>query len=571
MNAILDYHYASFYGPLLEPFKNEAFGPKLATALLAASALVLIVFLLCAAFQASRLVGALKAIRGNAGRSEDSETRRLQFLNNFDEIDAALLSNKTVSQSWREFRKTRIHSSDPAYTAVLVSSRPQQFFTVRNLKIQYDLVRSLPNIFVGIGLLGTFVGLIAALTFSTDALTKADDQAHIKAALNSLLTTAAAKFYISAAGLVASILLAVAIKLILKHLHRRQHELVDALDDRVVVLSDQALSEMQLAAQKDSLTELKLFNTNIAMKIGDAVRSAVEQTNGALTARLAEIADSFGQLVNSSREGTGKAVDEAIKGALDSSLKSAGEAINGIARDLRDVPDVLRATANSIKEAGQEAAKQQDDLANKIQDSVKTILAATSNQLSETLTTGTKGLTDNLANTGLVFGESANKISSFFEKFSASGEDYMKSLSSLADQNGAMEKSLTTIVSRITAASEGISKATASVDQHLQQVMTGIREFSVTAKESALSVKQSQEAVKNTVDTLQKQMQSHIARFDDVDKKLAGAFEIMGETLEIQAKKTSEHLTQMDGALAGAVNHFGELIGDLVDANSPKP
>ena len=65
-------------------------------------------------------------------------------------------------------------------------------------------------------------------------------------------------------------------------------------------------------------------------------------------------------------------------------------------------------------------------------------------------------------------------------------------------------------------------------------------------------------------------MQAHISRFDDVDKKLAGAFEIMGETLEVQAKKTSEHLTQMDGALAGAVNHFGELIGDLVDASPPR-
>jgi hypothetical protein len=51
---------------------------------------------------------------------------------------------------------------------------------------------------------GTFIGLIAALIFSTKSLTQATDQEQIKKALNLLLTTAAAKFYISAAGLVAS-------------------------------------------------------------------------------------------------------------------------------------------------------------------------------------------------------------------------------------------------------------------------------------------------------------------------------------------------------------------------------
>jgi hypothetical protein len=82
--------------------------------------------------------------------------------------------------------------------------------------VQYDFVRSLPNFFVGLGLLGTFIGLIAALTFSTQDLAVADDQAKIKAALSGLLTTAAAKFYISAAGLIASLILSLSITTVQK-------------------------------------------------------------------------------------------------------------------------------------------------------------------------------------------------------------------------------------------------------------------------------------------------------------------------------------------------------------------
>ena len=75
------------------------------------------------------------------------------------------------------------------------------------------LFAALPNFFVGLGLLGTFIGLIAALTFSSQNLTGATNQEEIKQALNGLLTTAAAKFYISAAGLISSLILSFLIRL----------------------------------------------------------------------------------------------------------------------------------------------------------------------------------------------------------------------------------------------------------------------------------------------------------------------------------------------------------------------
>ena len=156
----------------------------------------------------------------------------------------------------------------------------------------------MPNFFVGLGLLGTFIGLIAALTFSTQSLTTAVDQTQIKAALSQLLTTAAAKFYISAAGLVASLALSLLIRLTLKHLHSRVHQISDALQERLLFESEQNIAEKQLSVEQDSLTELKLFNTNIAMKIGDAVRTAVEASNDGLTTKLSDIADSFARLID---------------------------------------------------------------------------------------------------------------------------------------------------------------------------------------------------------------------------------------------------------------------------------
>ena len=60
--------------------------------------------------------------------------------------------------------------------------------------------------------------------------------------------------------------------------------------------------------QQDSLEELRVFNTTVAMKIGDAVRNALETSNESVTSKLSDIANSFAKLVNSSRDEAGNAI-----------------------------------------------------------------------------------------------------------------------------------------------------------------------------------------------------------------------------------------------------------------------
>jgi hypothetical protein len=281
----------ALYNAILVPFGTPDFGPKLATALLALAGLVFLSFLCFVLPQAYQLHLALASIKGSSRKRSEHE-KRLEFQSNYASIDSALLSNRATSIVWQEFRKTLIFRGSGEKTIILASARPSNFFNARSLLVQYDFVRSLPNYFVGLGLLGTFIGLIAALTFSTKSLTAAVDQQAIKEALNQLLTTAAAKFYISAAGLVASLVLSLLIRLTLKQLHTQVHRINDALQERMLLVSEQYITEKQLTVQQDSLTELRLFNTNIAMKIGDAVRNAVEASNEGLTNKLSEIAES---------------------------------------------------------------------------------------------------------------------------------------------------------------------------------------------------------------------------------------------------------------------------------------
>lgn len=126
---------SALYGAVLIPFRNEAFGPTLATGLLAAALAILIVFLIVAIPQAFKLGSALRAIRRGSAK-ESEQQKRLIFQSKYKEIDAALSTNKVTSSAWKEFRKTLI-VRDSQRPVILASNRPQNFFNARNLRAQY--------------------------------------------------------------------------------------------------------------------------------------------------------------------------------------------------------------------------------------------------------------------------------------------------------------------------------------------------------------------------------------------------------------------------------------------------
>ena len=118
MNSIIHYNYAALYSDLLEPFRSEAFGPRLATILLLLAVVVLIGFWCFALPQALRLRAALAIIQAGTQKGSEQQ-KRATFLTDFQQIDQALRSNKVVSRAWQEFRKNLITRPDGQRTIIL--------------------------------------------------------------------------------------------------------------------------------------------------------------------------------------------------------------------------------------------------------------------------------------------------------------------------------------------------------------------------------------------------------------------------------------------------------------------
>jgi hypothetical protein len=110
-------------------------------------------------------------------------------------------------------------------------ARPSAYITLASLErsgLRLGLMQALPNYFVGLGLVMTFLGLIAGLYFASQGMRTAD-MAEARAALVHLLNSATFKFLTSVAGISMSLIVSLAFRMSVESLRLR----LDLLCDRI--------------------------------------------------------------------------------------------------------------------------------------------------------------------------------------------------------------------------------------------------------------------------------------------------------------------------------------------------
>lgn len=235
---------------LLPGFRSTQFAYGLAGLMaLAATALAAIAItrhlVVVGALQARKrqISGFLSFVRPDAS-SMGADVREMQFAGRFSEIDAAMqragLFSGALAQAWRRYRKTFAFTGTPPIRS---AQRPNAFF--------YGAVRPptwlglAANTFVGIGLLLTFLGLVAALTFAAEGM-GSDNSNGMLEAMRGLLTAASSKFVTSIAGVGLSLILNVLERILTSNLRRNLDALSSAVELGIRVDTDAhsaALSE----------------------------------------------------------------------------------------------------------------------------------------------------------------------------------------------------------------------------------------------------------------------------------------------------------------------------------------
>lgn len=278
------------------------------------------------------------------GDDRDPDAERRAFADNYIQIAQAMAAEQKgahdLVQAWREFQESMI---DESTSPVRNTSRPSAFFNRAAPKLR--VLHFASNIFVGAGLILTFLGLIVAL--NTAAQNMGQDIAAAKSSLEHLLTVAGAKFFTSVAGLGASIWLRFTEYNLTKRIRHETDLICELLERGMLYVSPQRLAVEQLDVLREQRDQLKFFNTDVALQLSERIGAQFNQAIAPVAASL----DALNTNMTSVTQGIGAGAREAIE-------KVSGDQLRGLSETLGGLRDKLDAIGQSVGNSGADAATQ---------------------------------------------------------------------------------------------------------------------------------------------------------------------------------------------------------------------
>lgn len=299
--------------PLISPALLAAFAP----------AVGLLLALTCAAFFL-RFVWPAIRIGGEFFRAEKN-LRALGRKNQAapDEAFSAAMPSPALKAAWRAYSHS-LHREEGAAPRWRSTTLAELFFSQHALidaPLKTDFYKHLPGILTGIGILGTFAGLILGLS----QFAVSSDTSAVRSSLNALIHSVGHAFQVSAAAIGLAMLFTWIEKALIATLIRR----LGALTQRIDALFEGASSEEYLA--------------RLARNSEAQLRQASEQQQ-ALTAGLRQAFDQIAQRLAekdaADRQASARAVALAVKEALKEALQeSVGAPLAALQASLAATPD----------------------------------------------------------------------------------------------------------------------------------------------------------------------------------------------------------------------------------------
>ena len=443
----------------------------------------------------------------------------------FEQLSQEFNQLDYLSPAWSALEKTldlKKDELDEKVAQVTLTQPVELYFNETKIlghKLNLKFYQAFPNMLVGIGLLFTFVGLIAALYFASKGVNQNHEQAVI--ALQELLHAATFKFSTSLAGLLASLSFSVGEKW---QFHK--------FDEKTNAL----IARMESAFAVTSLEKLAIENNRVQEAHVQELLEEAKQQTGQLKTFSTDLATSVG-----------KAVSDAVREEFRASLSDVtGDQFNKLSQTM---------------------------------DSITSRLEALIGDMTQKLTASGSALEGNLKAAGESIGVSAGVLEKSLVEFKGDLVDFAETVRGFAEHTeqatDALAKNVTDLSNLHTALTQTLTSLQGAGSDIAQN--TGLFADIVTAhQESVAQGEQLREAIRAALDDVSEsrsQAQRTAQTFADVEPKLSKVFEALTAGLEKYTERVSEFHSGVDKHLANAlqslksgVDELGEKVEDLQNA-----
>lgn len=545
----------------------------------------------------------LSVLRSALDQQGGPDEAQLAFSAKYDEIDRAFstvdLGGEQLAYAWREFQESIVRGERG--TVVRNTVRPIQYFA-RTAPSQAQLA-FWSNMFVGIGLVLTFLGIVVALNKAGAGLSGNLDQA--KLALTQLLAVAGAKFSTSIAGVSASLLLRYSERRNSRECQHLIDELCEWLERGLLYVPPQRLAVEQLDIQNQQLAQLKQFNTDLALQIGEKFQVAIAPVTaslGMLNENIASMSEGLGQ-------GAAKAVAEASGGelrALGQTLANLGEQLssmgstvgasgNEAAQQIRLAGADFAQAAADIRGAFENLSLQVDGMGEKLLTQAQAASEAQSEALrraGEISESAQQAASQSISGAVQALSGAAVAASSEFQaglgkalaEGAAASQEVFKA--ALEESGAGLRESAAGISAAIQGAAGQIERAATGLEAGSSSMERGFKAFADTSTEArtaaqalegaskafgvaAQPVSQAAQAIASASERLQRLFEESQTNQDDVLAEMKVLATAIRETQDAARKAWQDYQTRFEGvdkSLENAGGKFAETIGESLES-----
>ena len=217
----------------------------------------------------------------------------------------------------------------------------------------------------------------------------------------------------------------------------------------------------------------------------------------------------------------------------------------------------------TLQKASDRIAQTHTGFMAEMQDSTRDIIAKTTSTIAAELQTNTTDIVSRLRESDDFFASRVEALSSLLPQIDQTGQALAGIMERVSAENGRVGVELSELAGSLHEATGGIKQSADRFSHNLLEVQQSLDDFHKLSKDTIEMVGTSQRTLKESIGMQAELWERHVERFDDVDRKLGDVFAEMSRQIDLQTRQMRDQVSEMDNALAGAVNHLGELVEEL--------
>lgn len=261
-----------------------------------------------------------------------------------NDLEKVFAGDEKLRHQWSQYSES-LHQQQQEKNGLMQtgawrSTLPAEaFFNSQNIvdgRVNVEFFRHLPGILTGIGIIGTFAGLIHGL----EGFDVSGGPEQVKTSLDGLMGSVKNAFWVSAGAIFAAMMITVLEKFLLARLYARVEWIAVAIDAFFVGGAGEEYLSRLVRASEDSASQSKILKDALVKDLGDLLNklthaqlASAKNFNQELIDQIKESAEQQKRLARENAETMSSAIAGTIRQSLEGPLQHIAQAVQTSTRD----------------------------------------------------------------------------------------------------------------------------------------------------------------------------------------------------------------------------------------------